>query len=427
MMFYENLRTVKIRKRTVPEWMILVFFLMPFSLAFLTEFIGLPSFIRYVMDALVVCLGVLLLFKKQIIIPKRLKPLFWLVTAFFVYVLIGYFFNYQSIFYFIWGTRNTFRFYLAFLVFVSYVTQQEAEKWFKLLDVVFWINLAVLIYQFVVIRAHQDLLGGIFGVNASANGYMLIFFVMVVGRSLIKCFDGDGSYLYCALKCAASLLIAAMAEMKFYYIAFVLMVIIAAVITPRSTQKIGFLVLAFISVAAAAALLSFFYDEFADFFSIENLWKAATKENYSSNNDLNRLSAISTLLRNNITGGAQSVFGMGLGNCDTSDVAIFNSAFYQTFSFLHYQWFTFVMIFLETGFLGLALYWAFFVVCAVYSFKYFKKGTGNKLFCQLGILMSILCIITSLYNASLRIEAGYMAYFVLALPFMVNENKENEF
>ena len=424
-MFGENLRVIKIRKRTAPQWMILVFFLMPFMLAFLTEFIGLPAFVRYVMDALVVCLVALLFFRKQVIIPQKLKPMFWLVLIFFAYVLISYLFNYQSIFYFIWGTRNTFRFYFAFLVFVSYVTQEDAEKWLKFLDVLFWVNLVVLIYQFFVLKAHQDLLGGIFGVNASANGYMLVFFVAVIGRALINTFNGDGSYFYCTLKCVASLVVAAMAEMKFYYFAFIIMLVVATIITRPSRTKFIFLVVALISVSAAASLLSVFYSEFADFFSIKNLWNLATKENYSSSNDLNRLSAISTLLKNNIIGGADSFFGMGLGNCDTSDVSIFNSTFYQNFSFLHYQWFTFVMIFLETGFLGLGLFWAFFVLCIVRSLKYLKNGTGNKMFCQLGVLMGVLCLAISLYNASLRIEAGYMAYFVLALPFMVSEETLN--
>ena len=281
------------------------------------------------------------------------------------------------------------------------------------------------IYQFFVLKAHQDLLGGIFGVNASANGYMLVFFVAVIGRALINTFNGDGSYFYCTLKCVASLVIAAMAEMKFYYFAFIIMLVVATIITRPSRTKFIFLVVALISVSAAAYLLSVFYGEFAHFFSIKNLWNLATKENYSSNKDLNRLSAISTLLKNNIIGGANSVFGMGLGNCDTSDVSIFNSTFYQNFSFLHYQWFTFVMIFLETGFLGLGLFWAFFVLCIVRSLKYLKNGTGNKMFCQLGVLMGVLCLAISLYNASLRIEAGYMAYFVLALPFMVSEETLN--
>ncbi len=424
-MFGENLRVVKIRKRTAPQWMVLAFFIMPFALAFLTEFIGLPSFVRYLMDALVLSLVVLLFFRKQVIIPQKLKPMFWLVVIFFAYVLIGYFFNYQSIFYFVWGTRNTFRFYFAFLVFVSYVTQEDAEKWLQFLDVAFWVNWVVLIYQFFVLHAHQDLLGGIFGVNASANGYMLVFFVMVIGKALIQTFNGDGGYFYCTLKCAASLVIAAMAEMKFYYFVFVIMLIVATVITRPSRSKMVFLFVAFISVSAAAYLLTLFYTEFADFFSLKNLWELATKENYSSNNDLNRLSAISTLLKNNIIGGANSLFGMGLGNCDTSDVSIFNSTFYQNFSFLHYQWFTFVMIFMETGFLGLGLFWAFFVLCIVRSLKYLKNGTGNKMFCQLGVLMGVLCIVISLYNASLRIEAGYMAYFVLALPFMVSGESES--
>ncbi|MBE6903050.1 MAG: hypothetical protein E7480_00380 [Ruminococcaceae bacterium] len=293
------------------------------------------------------------------------------------------------------------------------------------MDIIFWINLAITIYQFAVLKVHQDLLGGIFGVNASANGYMLVFFCIVIGRSLLKTFDGNESYVYCALKCAASLVIAAMAEMKFYYFAFVLILVVAACLTRFTKEKIVFLILAFVIVVAAASLLTFWYSEFDNFFSLETLFELATKENYSSENDINRLSAISVMMDKYIVEPGQQIFGKGLGNCDGSDVSIFNSPFYQNYSFLHYSWFAFVMIFLETGFVGLGLFLAFFVLCAVYSRKQLKNNTGNRLFCQLGILMAILSIVIAFYNASLRIEAGYMVYFALALPFMINTEDEN--
>lgn len=40
-----------------------------------------------------------------------------------------------------------------------------------------------------------------------------------------------------------------------------------------------------------------------------------------------------------------------------------------------------------------------------------------------GHMPRILCIIISVYNSSLRTEAGYMVYFVLAIPFVFNKNR----
>ena len=45
----------------------------------------------------------------------------------------------------------------------------------------------------------------------------------------------------------------------------------------------------------------------------------------------------------------------------------------------------------------------------------------------MGMIMSIVCFILTFYNSSLRMETGYIAFFVLALPFVdskINEPQE---
>ena len=83
------------------------------------------------------------------------------------------------------------------------------------------------------------------------------------------------------------------------------------------------------------------------------------------------------------------------------------------------------MLFLETGFVGLAIYISFFVICCVYSIRQLRNGQGNRLFCQMGIIVSVLCVILLFYNASMRTEPAYMAYFILSLPFLARTEKIN--
>ena len=254
-----------------------------------------------------------------------------------------------------------------------------------------------------------------------ANGYTLVFFCIVIGKSLLQAFEGQERYVTCFLKCITSLVVAAMAEMKFYYVAFILLLMMAAGLTRFSRGKVLLIVGAIVGIILGSSLLTFWFDGFKGFLSWEMLWKLATKDNYSSADDLNRLSAIFTLMNKYITNVPQQIFGMGLGNCDMSDIPIFNSAFYQQYSYLHYTWFSSAMLFLETGFVGLAIYLGFFVLCVVYSVKQVRRKTGNKMLCQLAIIMGIMCVGITFYGASLRTEAGYMAYFVLALPFLESE------
>ena len=40
-------------------------------------------------------------------------------------------------------------------------------------------------------------------------------------------------------------------------------------------------------------------------------------------------------------------------------------------------------------------------------------------------IMAILCVLISVYNSSLRTEAGYMAYFILAIPMVIQKEQKN--
>lgn len=425
MVLSEKRGVLYIKKRSFQEWMVLVFFFMPFLLAFLTELLGLPSFIRHFMDIILAGLCVMLATKRYFIIQNKAKPMIVLALTFFVYTLIIYLLNYQSFFYFIWGARNTFRFYIAFLIIVLFLSEDEAKNCLKILDVLFWVNFIAVVFQFLLLDVKQDVLGGIFGVASHSNGYTLIFLSIVISKSLLCAFEGQESTAYCIVKSCASLLIAAMAEMKFYFFLFMILLVITACITHFTKKKLALVISAVIAVWIGSILLTLIFEEFEDFWSFEKLWQSATKMNYSTTNDVNRLSAIYVLSKNYVKDITQQLFGMGLGNCDTSDISIFNSVFYQNYSFLHYNWFTSAMMFLETGIVGLLIYVAFFALCFMGAIKQIKQKTGNLLFCRMAIVMSIVSVIMLVYNESLKTEAGYMVYFVLALPFLAKTKQVN--
>lgn len=418
MVLSEKRGVLYIKKRSLQEWMVLIFFFMPFMLAFLTELLGLPSFIRHLMDVILVALCAMIVIKRYFVIQSKAKPMILLVLAFFAYTLIVYLFNFQSIFYFIWGARNTFRFYVAFFIIALFLSEDEAYNCLKILDVLFWVNFVAVVFQFMFLDVRQDTLGGIFGIASHSNGYTLIFLSIVISKSLINAFDGQESIVYCVTKCGASLLVAVMAEMKFYFFLFVILLIITAAITRFTKKKLALVIVSIIVVWVGAILLTCIFEEFDDFWSLEKLWESATKANYSTSNDVNRLSAIYVLSKGYVKNVTQQLFGMGLGNCDVSDISIFNSVFYQNHSYLHYNWFASAMMFLETGIVGLIIYVAFFALCFMGALKQIKHKTGNRLFCKLAIVMSMVSVILLVYNEALKIEAGYMIYFILALPFL---------
>lgn len=406
-----------IKKRSFPEWVVLLTLFLPFTFAFIVEFLGIPGFVKFFIDAVLLVMAVLILLKRPFTVSRNLTPLLLLVIILFIVTFISYFFNYQSIFYYFWGFRNNFRFFVAFFIFAKLIYEDDVKGYFKALDFIFWINFAITLFQFAI-GYQQDYLGGIFGVEKGCNAYMINFLLVIVIKSVLSFMNGTEGMLYCFSKCAVSLFISAVAELKFFFIVFVLIAMLAVVLTPFSWRKFGFILSATVATILAALLLVTMFEYFRDFFSLEKIWELATQKNYASDVDMNRFSAVPTINEIFLTDIPSRLFGMGLGNCDTSAISIFNTPFYDTYVDLHYSIFSISFMYLETGYVGLFLYFLFFGLCLKFALKNFKNKTGNLLFNQMAIIMALMCFILIFYNSSLRTEAGFLIYFVLALPFV---------
>ena len=96
---------------------------------------------------------------------------------------------------------------------------------------------------------------------------------------------------------------------------------------------------------------------------------------------------------------------------------------------MHYQWFTDAIIFIETGTVGLVLYELFFLRVFIYSRKINKRIASEysgefsqQLRCvvQVAGITALLCVVNSVYNSALNMDAGYMVYFIFAIPAIVD-------
>ena len=82
------------------------------------------------------------------------------------------------------------------------------------------------------------------------------------------------------------------------------------------------------------------------------------------------------------------------------------------------------MLFLETGYVGMSIYFLFLLSCGWCAYKQYKKREGNKIDNQLAMLIAALCLPMVFYNASLRTETAYMIYMVLAIPFIHSKSEK---
>ena len=412
---------LKIEKRPIPCWLIFGILALPLCWGLIFHFLSLPSFIKYAADVMWIILLCFMVFRRNIEFDRKLYPLFLLVLGFFVYCFVAYLFNFQSFIYFLWGFRNNFRFYIFFFAVALFFRERDVEKSFQVFDILFWVNVPITLVQYFVFHYEQDFLGGIFGVESGANASTIIFFTVVLSHSILKYMDKKESFWLCGAKCVVALLFAALAELKFFFVFFIIILVMAAFLTSFSWRKLLIFLVCGLLISFTSTLLVSLFD-FEDFLSLEKIWENATQDHYSSEQTVNRLSAIPTLANTIVPKFDDRLFGFGLGNCDTSSFAICNTPFYQTYGHLRYTFFSAAFLFLEVGYIGLLVYIAFFVMCFFLIRKRIKDGLCNQLYGRTALIMAALSVILIVYNSSLRAEAGYMAYFVLALPFVKSES-----
>lgn len=406
-----------IKKRPVLQWLAYFIFVMPFFLAVLQTFLGVPSIIKYTLDAAwFICIA-LLFMKRQLVFDKNLVPFLVFTLCFLLYTLVVYMFSYQSVVYYLWGLRNNFRFYFAFIIFSMLFTKEEADWCLKFMDILFWVNVVVSLFQFFVLGLQQDFLGGIFGIERGCNAYSIVFFSIVLSKSVLRFMSKQEGVFNCFIKCGIVLIIAAMAELKFFFVVFVVILFMATILTSFSWQKFSLILLSAVMITLASSILTDLFGADGDI-TIQNIIHLITTDNYATQEDLSRFSAIPTISDSIMVNDAQRMFGLGLGNCDTSAFAICNTPFYQIYADLHYTWFLSAFLFLETGYLGLTIFLSFFVMCFGFAFKRKKNAQADQLYNQMAIIMAVICVMLTFYNASLRNEVAYMIYFVLALPLI---------
>lgn len=415
-------QTIKIRitKPSQTGSLLWLLIIMPFLFALLNELLGLPWAIRYLLDIAWCLLLVYQLFSSQRG-PQGLGIWIWL---FLIYTLLCYLLQWQSPLYYLWGVRNNFRFFVAFFAFAAFLTQKDAYEYLCVFDKLFWINSLVSCYQFFFMGLDMDHLGGLFSTEAGGNGYTNIYFLIVVTRSIVLYLEKQEKLSMCLAKCGTALIVAAMAELKFFFVEFVLVAVMAILFTRFSWRKLTVVLGTLIGLVCCVSLLVYIFPEYTNWFKIGKILESAMSDKgYTSSGDLNRLNAIRRINELWLQSPWQQLFGLGLGNCDTASFAIVNTPFFETYGDMHYTWISYAMIYLETGWIGLVFYWGFFVMVFFRVFRIERKCEGAaKSCCRISRIMAVMCVIISVYNSSLRTEAGYMAYFVLAIPFALGRS-----
>ncbi len=410
---------LRIKKRPQGEWVILFVILMPFAFGLLIDLLHLPNLIKYTLDIA----WLLLLFTlsaNRFAMPNRAAhSLLYHVFAFFVVTLIGFASNADSPLYYLWGFRNNFRFFIFFFSCIVFLREQTVKELFFLFDRLFYLHFFIALLQFFVLGLKQDYLGGIFGEHVGTNADTIVFFSIVLSNSILSYLSGVERLSKCLLKCAMALTVAALAELKVFLLLFVFIAAMCVLFSEFTVKKLAIVLAAVVGVGIAAALLIQIFPEWENWFSIESMIETAiSDEGYTGRGGMNRLTGASITWERFLTTWPKRLFGLGLGNCDTSAFSFLNSEFFQTYGYLNYNWFSIPFLLIETGLFGVLCYIAFFVLLYYFINERQKNGLCNVQDCLLAKVMTCVAFVLIIYNGSMRVECAYLMYFIFAIPFL---------
>ena len=407
-----------------PAWIIYLQILYCCVNKFLISQFSMPSAINYITDALMI-LSFLLAIK---IFCQKFEPYYFsapifIAVFFFVCGTLSALFQQVDFLLLVWSYRNLMRFYIFFFSCVVLLDFRDVQNMMRLFAWVFHANILSVTFQFWIQGYSQDNLGGLFGTQMGCNGYMNTFLCIYLSYVCITYMSKKISFKYFFFFSAGSLYIAALSELKFLFVEYIVILIVSAILSRFSVRVVLMAVGACIGLYAGIQLFEQFFPGWE--FSIDQVIEYAGQGGYSTENDLNRLTAIQRISSEFLHGIVNQLFGFGLGSCETS--SFFNSSFFVQYGeTLHYTYLLHAFLFLETGFVGLFLYLGFYICISIKAVQFRKYVDFDmKPYCEAAAIASLTCILQSVYNNALRVEnSGYLAYLILAIPFICMKDKE---
>lgn len=403
------------------KWLLYIVLYFSLFYRFLCDYLGVPSAARFLIDFILIFLLFVAIVNKKKINSVQ-KKIIQFLCVFFLYSFITYLLNYQSSIYLLYGFFFQYRYYLFFVLCIIFFNEKDVEHCLKGIDVLFYLNTIFVFIQYFEYGLFGDYLGGIFGYEQGCNAYLNSFLVVVLVIEGFNYLNKHGKLSSIILKLFISLSIAAIAELKIFFIEFIILMLFAIFFTGFSWKKVLISVLAVVGLISGYAVFSGMYSYAGDFLNIDTWIKLSTSSGYSSGysgtGEVNRLTFISVINDRILTTPFQRMLGLGLGNCSFSGSAIFNTPFYKLYSSLRYEWFTSSHLYLEQGYIGIFLFLGFFVNVIYWAQRLKKNLKERNIVCYYAQTISIIAFILFIYNNSLTSESGFLLYFMVSLPFI---------
>lgn len=403
----------------------LIFFQIVFIsiMEFLISELHFPPLISYITDLVNLALLIQMLLERNRILPKiGAKNVRNAILLFALFCALGAALRLVPPPLAIWAARNTFRGVVFFLACVRFFDAKDCKKVFDIFFVLQILNTVLSLFQYFAQGFNQDRLGGIFGTQVGCNAFTNIFFVILLTYYCAAYINNTEPLWKLIGILATTMLIAALAELKFYYIEYVMIVGLCVIFSKFSRKTIILIVSAFTMWIAGLFILNQIFPwHFEVIINPSKLrWYASMEE---GGYNIGRLKAFSRINQLFFKGDVSKLlFGYGFGACEHSRFSFLTSEFYKINGDYHYAWFAHMKLFLETGYVGIILFIHIFISMFIYATKNKKKGSNDSYFLCVAIFLQVLSpvlIINLWYNHAILSEIQYFIYTGLAMFLVV--------
>lgn len=395
---------------------------------FFESVFNFPGFIKYFTDlfliyAMVKCIGK---FKINIVSSKSLS-LCIVMCLILITASFGALFNGVSPMLFIWALRNNMRFYIFVICCIVLLGEIDIDNIFKMFKVLFWINLPIMVFQYVFQGVDGDNAGGIFGNMSGCNAYTNIFLCVMISYILGRLIAKKTNIFIFLLYSAVCFYIAAIAELKMFFVEYIIILAVAFISYKFSFKNILFVVLGVAIIYIGFELLSRYFPDAAKMMGDSDAIERYLEGNgYTNSGDINRLNAFE-IIRKKFFGDNvfRNMFGFGMGSCEHSQFSFFNSEFYNRYGWLNYRLFSHSWLYLEQGYVGVVLCVLFFITIMVWLLRHRSDIVRKDLWITSFVFVPT-CVIGLMYNCAIQIEICYMIAFMCAIPFVVYKSNRKD-
>lgn len=405
---------------------------------FFTFNFEMPISILYVCDAVVLLL-VIILSKKSIgtIQKKPMNILFIPITILMIVGSICAVFNGFSIGRWLWSIRNWGRLFVFCLIAFAVLKKKDCDRVCQFSLKLYHVNVVIVLFQFLFLkdRYGQDALNGLFGRETSSVHITMTLIVVAIATAQYAAKQiGLNKFMRTMIEV---FIVAIVAELRAIPIIVVIIVTTAYFLTFKLTIKsickaaffVGIIVLL---VSCASYLLKIFYPDTALNYSLEGIIDAAsTKGGYGYSGGIDRLTFMTVINESVFTEFWKRIFGIGIGNAEYSAIVSLCSPFYYTYgNNLSYLNFSSAVLYIETGFVGLALYFTGFMAVLSYFFNLVRKMLKDKdrksilFYGVFGCEVVVINIFYIIYNNLQRTDVSYLLGFYLAVAFIGTQEEK---